>query len=127
MGKHSTHPTAVEYASQEMMKGRSIETSAKRTAQKLNGYQNLFFGGEVVEIDPDVLAASLWERLLTIVLNNLTTYKHPYDALDVTLQHYGQWPVGKPMCKNCLAMRRQLKTMVISNLGYNPFTGDPKE
>jgi hypothetical protein len=110
----STHDTVVEYAVREMFKGKSPEAAAKRTAQKLSGAQNLFLGSDVVSIDPKKLEAALWNRMVENVISNIKRFKPGTEniALAATIQFFKQKKV----------VEEKLKTMVVKELGHDPFT-----
>ena len=119
----STDPTVVEYAVQEMFKGKSPAAAAKRTAQKLSGSENFFLGSGVTTVDPKALEGALWDRLAAYAaksVGGIAAGKEHY-ALDGTLQYFKQVPFGgtsKP------AARSKLKALVVERLGHDPFTSD---
>lgn len=110
----STHPTVVEYAVQELFKKRSPAVAAKRTAEKLSGSENLFFGPGVTLIDPQTLEAALWERLRDFTIKGMSSYKPDKRdwALDGTIDHFKQRP----------SIRPKLKALVEQKLGPDVFT-----
>jgi len=111
---HSEHPTAVEYAWHSVMRGKSPAAAAKFTEKKLSGSENLFFGGEIVRIDPVKLEAAIWKRLAERVIDGLPKVrpgKEEY-VLDGVLQGFQQSP----------ALREKLRARVIDELGRDPFS-----
>lgn len=118
MADHSRDATVVEYAVQEMMKGKSPAAAARATAKKLNGASNIFIGGAQsnVSIDPAELEDALWDRLVgftTVSIPRLKAGKEHY-ALGGTLQHFSQKP----------KLRAELKERVVRALGADPFPQD---
>jgi hypothetical protein len=116
----STHPTVVEYAVQDLFKGKSLAAAANRAAKKFSGGENMFFGSGVTLIDPRALEAALWNRLAEHAAKSISKYPSNAEGwLNGTLQHFGQTPFGgqsKP------ALVTKLKALVIEKLGYNPFS-----
>jgi hypothetical protein len=112
----STNPTVVEYAVQDLFKGKSPAAAAKATAKKLSGHENFFLGTGVSTIDPQALEAALWDRLATFAAKDVASLKigKEHYALGGTLQHFNQKP----------ALRARLKAAVIAQLGRDPFTAD---
>jgi len=119
----SNDPTVVEYAVQEMMKGKSPSTAAKNTAQRLSGGTNLFIGGGAVsvEIDPKKLESALWDRLADVVAKSIPKYKEGKEHLAIqgTLFHFNQFKMGKPPPAKLVA---ELRKRVIAKMGRNPFS-----
>jgi hypothetical protein len=74
---HSAHPTVVEYAVREMLKGKKGPVaSARFTAKNLNGYDNMFIDTTgPVSIDPKKLEAEIWGRLIDQVKKNIDSFK----------------------------------------------------
>jgi hypothetical protein len=119
----STNPTVVEYAVQDLFKGKSLAVAAKRTVEKLSNSENMFLGPGVTVIDAAQLEAALWDRLAESVVKSLPRLapgKEHY-ALDGTLGYFKQFKLGT---KPKPAVRARLKKLVITKLGYDPFTSD---
>ena len=117
MGDYSKDPTVVEYAVQDMFKGKSLKTAARSTAKKFNGSTNMFIGSmDQISIDPDSLEDALWERLVGYTTASIPKIKpgKEHFALDGTIQFYRQKPT----------MRAELKKRVVVALGGDPFTND---
>jgi L-alanine-DL-glutamate epimerase-like enolase superfamily enzyme len=119
----STNPTVVEYAVQDLFKGKSPAAAAKHTAKKLSGGTNMFLGPGITTIDPKALEAALWDRMAEYAARGVPKYTggREHYALGGTLQFFKQTPFGgvdKP------AARAKLKALVIAKLGHNPFTSD---
>jgi hypothetical protein len=119
MPDRSTHPTVVEYAVRSMMKGKSPSAAAKFTAKKLGGFENLFIGSGVVEIDPAKLEDALWDRLAEFTITAIPKVKAGFEhyAIDGAIAHFNQNP----------KVRKELKRIVIKTVGYDPFPNDDKE
>ena len=90
----SDNPTVVEYAVQSMFKGKSLKAAAKSTAQKFDGYENMFFGPGISRIDASKLEDALWGRLVDATLLSQSHFKPGMEhfALEATLQHFRQKP-----------------------------------
>jgi hypothetical protein len=114
----SENQTVVEYAAQEMFKGKSPAIAAKITAEKLSGHENMFVRpGSPVAIDARRLEDALWSRLADFTIDamgKLRVGKEHY-ALDGTAQHFRQRGKG---------FRAELKKRVIQKMGANPFQND---
>lgn len=116
--KHSSHPTVVEYAVQEMFRGRgkSVRAAAAATAKKLSGLQNMFISsaGDVVEIDPRELEDALWDRMSDVAIKAMPSFKRGKEdwAIDATLQQFQQKPSEK----------ERLMELVVQKLGYDVFS-----
>ena len=111
---HSTHPTVVQYGVQHMLKGKSPWVAAKVTAQKLNGYTNLFISSDApTKIDPVLLEKALWDYLADGVIEQFQKIKPGKEdyALDAKIQQFRQSPKIRP----------RLKAIVIEKLGKDPF------
>ena len=106
----SKHPTVVEYAVQELMKGKSPKVAAARTAKKLSGSENMFLGPGVSVIDPKILEEALWERLVEFAVN-LAKSQDVEWAVASTLQHFEQEPLAWPEKPNN-KMRAELQKRV---------------
>lgn len=116
-GSHSRNATVVEYAVQEMFKGRgkSAKAAATATAKKLNGYSNVFISPvDPVDIDAKELEAALWDRMADVAIKAMPSYKRGKEdwAVDGTLQHFKQKPEEK----------QRLMGIIVSKLGYDPFS-----
>jgi hypothetical protein len=119
----STNSTVVEYAVQEMLKGKSPAAAAKRTVKKLSGGTNMFIGPGVVQIDPKALEAALWDRMAETAIKVLPQYaagKEHY-VLGGTLLRFSQTALGIPAKP---AMRARLKALIVEKMSNNPFTSD---
>jgi hypothetical protein len=112
----STHPTVVEYAVQDLFKGKSIAAAARATAKKLSGFENMFLGPGVTLVDAKELEAALWTRLVEYVVSRMKHIRIGYEhfALDGTLKHFHQKPTE----------RAKLKALVIKAVGRDPFVGE---
>jgi len=112
----STNEIVVEYAVQEMMKGKSPASAARATAKKHSGYENMFFGPGITVIDAGTLENALWGRLTEFTIRMLPKLKagKEHYALDGTLAHFNQKP----------SARRLLKARVVDQFGYDPFVAD---
>ncbi len=119
----STSETVIEYAVQDLMKGKSPAAAAGRAARRLSGGENMFLGPGVSVIDPARLETALWDRLAERVVKSLRHYavgKEHY-ALEGTLHYFNQIKLGelpKP------AVRAKLKALVVAKLGRDPFIHD---
>lgn len=96
-GRHSLNQTVVQYAVQEMFKGKSPAVAARNTAQRLNGGTNMFIdSAHEVGIDPTELEDALWKNMADYA----TAYPiKPGDERNVargTLMYFKQWSWGKP-------------------------------
>ncbi len=114
----STHPNAVEYAVQDLFKGKTPKKAAERTAKKLSGQPNMFLGvhpPNVVKIDARQLEDAVWDRIVDFTLKGVTRFKpdKAHYALDGAIQHFRQLP----------GLRAELKRRVITRLGRDPFEG----
>ena len=114
----SDSPTVVEYAVQDLFKGRTPKAAANATAKKLSGHENFFLGPGVTVIDPKKLEAALWDRMAEYASKSAVKFKPEKNhyALGGTLSFYKQ-PV-KP------EVRSRLKQLVIEKLGHDPFLQD---
>jgi hypothetical protein len=112
----SVNPTVVEYAVQDLFKGKSPAAAAKATAKKLSGTDNFFIGPGVSTIDPKGLEAALWQRLAEFAAKGATSFKAGKEhwALGGTITHFHQKST----------IRAPLKAAVIALLGRDPFTAD---
>lgn len=119
----SKSSTVVEYAVQDLFKGKSPSAAAKHTAKKLSGYENMFLGPGITVIDPKALEAALWDRMANFAVTGIAKYKEGKEhwALDGTLQFFHQTPLGTPSKP---AVRAKLKALVIEKLGRDPFIED---
>ena len=119
LGKdQSTHGTVIDYAVQELFKGKSIKKAAEITTKKLAGAPNMFLGvhpPDVVKIDPAQLEEALWARLVDDVIKSIAIFKpdKAHWTLDSVIQKFKQRP----------SMRKELKRRVIERLGRDPFEG----
>lgn len=116
MPDRSTHPTVVEYGVHEMMKRKSPKAAAAITAKKLAGYENIFIGSGIVEIDAAALEMALWDRMVDFTISSMAKIlpgKEHY-ALDGTVMHFGQKS----------SVRAELKRRVIAKLPCDPFVHD---
>jgi hypothetical protein len=119
LGKdRSTHAAVIEYAVQDLFKGKSPKTAAKNTAKKLSGVPNMFLGvhpPDIVKIDALQLEDAVWERLVDNVLKGIASFKpdKAHWALDSTIMHFRQKP----------NLRAELKRRVIARLDRDPFKG----
>jgi hypothetical protein len=119
----SSSPNVVEYAVQDLMKGKTPRAAALHTTKKLSGQDNFFLGPGVTTIDPKKLEAALWDRMAEFASKAAVRSKPGTEhyALQGTLSHFHQAKVGE-MAKP--ADRSRLRTLVIEKLGRNPFTVD---
>ena len=96
-GRHSTHRTVVEYAVQEMFKGKSPKVAAENTARKLNGGTNMFIDvTNETDIDPTELEEALWQNMADYAVRG----SRPGDEVGAArgaLMHFNQWQWGKPL------------------------------
>jgi len=110
----------VEYAVRNMFKGHSIAASAKKTAEKFNGAENIFLAppGTIVNIDKVELEEALWDRMVNRVISGIGRMKPGFEhyALDGTIDFYHQTRFKKE--------RVELKERVIEHLGRDPFSND---
>jgi hypothetical protein len=119
LGKdRSTHANVIEYAVQDLFKGKSIKKAAENTAKKLSGGPNMFLGvhpPDVVKIDPTQLEEALWGRLVDDVIKSLAIFRpdKAHWTLDSVIQKFKQRPT----------VRKELKRRVIERLGRDPFEG----
>ena len=119
LGKdQSTHSTVVEYAVQNLFKGKTPKASAAATAKKLSGGPNMFLGvhpPDVVKIDARKLEEAVWDRIVDFALKGVTSFKpdKAHWALDGAITHFRQKPGQRP----------ELKRRVIARLGRDPFEG----
>ena len=114
----STHPTVVEYAVQELFKGKSPRKAAEVTAKKLSGAPNMFLGvhpPDVVKIDSRALEEATWNRIVDVAIKGVASFKpdKAHWALDGAISHFHQRPT----------QRAELKRRVIDRLGRDPFEG----
>jgi hypothetical protein len=119
----SSDPTVVEYAVQDLFKGKSLKAAANHTAKKLSGHENMFLGPGVTVVDPKKLEAALWDRMAERAAKGVAKYAEDKNhfVLGGTLQFYMQTPFGQP---DKPAMRKRLKELVIEKLGRDPFLFD---
>lgn len=112
------HPTLVEYAAQEMMKGKRPPVAARATKKRLDGRPNMFLGSPVdpVTIDEHALEAALWQRLVDGTLESMARIRPGFEhfALGFVTDTYGQ----------NASVRAEVKRLVIMQLGLNPFVND---
>lgn len=119
LGKdRSTHSTVVEYAVQDLFKGKAPKKAAEITAKKLSGGPNMFLGvhpPDVVKIDARQLEDAVWGRIVDFTLKGVASFKadKAHWALDSSIQHFRQRPT----------LRAELKRRVIARLGLDPFEG----
>lgn len=118
----SVDPTVLEYAVQEMMKGKSPATAAKNTAKKLSGGTNVFIGGgSQVEIDVKALESAIWDRVADRCVVILTKHTKPgqeQSALAATAFYYKQMDITEPAPPKFVA---ELRKRVAARLGRDPF------
>ena len=119
LGKdQSTHPTVVEYAVQDLFKGKTPKKAAEITAKKLSGAPNMFLGvhpPDVVKIDARQLENAVWNRIVDVAIKGVASFKpdKAHWALDSAINHFRQRPT----------LRVELKRRVIARLDRDPFEG----
>lgn len=95
--RHSSHPTVVEYAVQEMFKGKSPKVAAANAAARLNGGINMFIDTKNdVEIDPAELEEALWMNMAKYATKYPIKPGEERNVARGTLAHFQQWKWGKP-------------------------------
>jgi hypothetical protein len=113
----STHPTVVEYAVQTMIqKHYGPAAAAKDTAKRLSGHENMFLGSGITTVDPVLIEAALWDRVVDYTIRQIPKLREGKEhyALDFAVQQYSQKP----------SVRAKIKAAVIAKLGRNPFVSD---
>ncbi len=95
--RHSTHGTVIEYAVQEMFKGKSPSVAAKNTAAKLNGGTNMFIDSvNETDIDPRELEDALLDRMSSYAAQGRVAPGQELGAVRGALMNFNQWQWGKP-------------------------------
>lgn len=96
-GRHSRHPTVVQYAVHELFKRKSPKTAAENTARKLNGGTNMFIDvSSDTDIDPKELEEALWINMAEYAAQGRCKPGEERGCAQGALMHFGQWQWGKP-------------------------------
>jgi len=95
--RHSLNQTVVQYAVQQMFKGKSPAIAARNTAQRLNGGTNMFIdSAHEVDIDPVELEEALWENMADYATKSPIKPGDERNVARGTLMYFNQWSWGKP-------------------------------